>query len=254
MTRLETIFSSNIPVDCYILKGRLETEGLDCFIFDEHIVWAHPFRAVAIGGVKLKVPVDQIQSAYKITSLIESAELIDKEGKYDLSIALDHEINKQNEVLKLKTMIRNDPSLLEKKLDHNFELLSQTEIDRLLNSEKEFQLLANKKFHFSSRQFWYELFDFDRSVFNYLRIRPPEFYIEQDLVSNFNLQTVATAGVKCPKCNSGNVRYGYAIDFKLDLLYLILSFLVSIPFPMLRKNYHCFNCNYNFKKINSSSQ
>ncbi len=253
MTRLETIFSSNIPVDCYILKGRLETEGLDCFIFDENIVWVHPFRAVAIGGVKLKVPVDQIQSAYEITSLIESAELIDNEGKYDLSIALDHEINKQNEVMKLKTIIRNDPSILEKKLDNNFKLLSQTEIDILLNSEKEFQLLANKKFHFTSRQFWYELFDFDRSVFNYIRIRPPEFYIERDLVRNFNSQTDATAGVKCPKCNSSNVRYGYAIDFKLDLLYLILSFLVSIPFPMFRKNYHCFNCNYNFKKRNGSS-
>lgn len=253
MTRLETIYSSNIPVDCYILKGRLETEKLDCFIFDENIVWVHPFKAVAIGGVKLKVPFDQIESANEIISLVESAKLIDNEGVYNLSTALDNEIDKQNEVLKIKTIIRNNPSILEKKPVINFKLLSQTEIDILLNSEKEFQLLANKKFHFTSKQFWYELFDFDRSVFNYLRIRPPEFYIERDLVRDFNSQTDTNSKVLCPKCNSSNVYYGYAIDYKFDLLYLILSFLVTIPFPMFRKNYHCFNCNYNFKKRNISN-
>jgi len=65
MVKLETIFSSNIPVDCYILKGRLETDGFDCFVFDENIVWVHPFKAVAIGGVKLKVPSDQLILAQK---------------------------------------------------------------------------------------------------------------------------------------------------------------------------------------------
>lgn len=59
MTKLLTIFSSNIPVDCHILKGRLSTDGIDCFIFDEQIVWVDPFKAVAIGGVKLKVPSNQ---------------------------------------------------------------------------------------------------------------------------------------------------------------------------------------------------
>jgi len=249
MIRLQTIFSSNIPVDCHIIKGRLEAEGLDCFIFDENMVWVHPFRAVAIGGVKLKVPYDQAKLATQIISLIQEAELIDSEGKYYLTTALDNEIHRQNEVLKIQTILRNNPSLLEKKPEINSRLLSPTEIDALWNSEKEFQLLAKKVFHFTANQFWFELFDFDRSVFSYLRIRPPEFYIEQELVRNFNSQADTDVEVVCPKCNSDNVRYGYAIDFKLDILYLILSVLITTPFPMLRKKYHCFNCNHNFKKV-----
>jgi len=80
MKIFETIFSSNILVDYYILKGRLETDGIDCFIFDENIVWVHPSRAVAIGGVKLKVPIHQSKAAKKIIEHLKSAELIDQNG------------------------------------------------------------------------------------------------------------------------------------------------------------------------------
>ena len=66
---LKTIYTSNTPVECYIIKGRLESEGLDCFIFDDNIIWVNPFRAVAVGGVKLKVPSVQVEFAEKIMSL-----------------------------------------------------------------------------------------------------------------------------------------------------------------------------------------
>ncbi len=252
-SRLETVFSSNVPVDCYILKGRLETEEVDCFIFDENIVWIHPFRAVAIGGTKLKVPFDQTERAIEIISHLASAELTDKEGVYDLKTALDHEINKLIEVYKIKTIIRNNPFILEKIPDLEFKLVSPVEIDLLWNSEKEYQLLANKKFHFTCKQFWHKLFDFDRSVFDSLRIRPTEFYIEQDLLRNFNAQSGTDERDFCPQCNSGNVRYGHAIDFKLNLLNLILSLLVTFPLPFFRKNYHCFDCGYNFKRKNENN-
>lgn len=61
----KTIFTSNIPIDCHILKGRLQSDGLDPFIFDENIIWLDPFKAVAIGGVKLKVPANQVSQLLK---------------------------------------------------------------------------------------------------------------------------------------------------------------------------------------------
>ena len=66
MTKLITVYSSNIPIDCHILKGRLESEGIPCFIYDEQMICVHPFVAVAIGGVKLKVPFDKYFQSQKI--------------------------------------------------------------------------------------------------------------------------------------------------------------------------------------------
>ena len=247
MTGLETIFSSNIPIDCYILKGRLETEGLDCFIFDENIVWVHPFKAVAIGGVKLKVPSDQTNVAKKILNLIKTSELIDQEGTYDLSTALENEITCQNEILKIKSLIRNDHTLLEKKNEIKSGILNKNEIDLIIDSEKKFNSLENKKINFSLKQFWFELFEADRNVIKYLRIRPIEFYLEKDIVSNYNSQSDTNYDITCPNCESRNVYYGYAIDYKWDFLYLILSLVIMFPIPMYRKNYHCYNCNFDFK-------
>ena len=75
MIKLETVFSSNIPIDCHILKGRLESEGINCFLFDENIVWVHPFKAVAIGGVKLKVTSDRYDFANKILTQVKKQHL-----------------------------------------------------------------------------------------------------------------------------------------------------------------------------------
>jgi len=72
---LQTIYNSNIPVNCHILKGRLESDGLACFLFDEQTVWVHPFYAVAIGGVKLKVPADQLASGQNIMGAVRNGKL-----------------------------------------------------------------------------------------------------------------------------------------------------------------------------------
>ena len=244
MNRLETIFTSNIPIDCHILKGRLETDGIDCFIFDENIIWVHPFKAVAVGGVKLKVPSDQTQQAKLI---------IDENGKSELSKALETEIIRQNEILKIRTLLRENSNSLDKKLDIKSTLLSQTEIKEIIESELKFKELSEKHFNFTWKQFWYELFDPDRIFFNYLRTRPVDYYIENDLVTNYNLEPIHDSVIVCPGCHSRNVRHGYAIDFKLDILYIILSVIISIPFPLYRKNYYCFECKLSFNKKKSAA-
>lgn len=237
MIKLETIFSSNIPVDCHILKGRLETEGIDCFIFDENIIWVHPFKAVAVGGVKLKVPTDQIERANKI---------IDENGKTDLSTAMETEILRQNEILRIRILLRDNSSLSLKEMDFKSNLLNQTEINEIIESEQKIRKLAEKRFDFNWRQFWYELFDPDRNFFNYLRTRPADYYLENDLVTNYKLEPLEDSDILCPSCHSDNVRYGNAIDYKLDILYIIFSVLISIPFPLYRKKYYCFDCKFSF--------
>ncbi|WP_303917601.1 DUF2007 domain-containing protein [Draconibacterium sediminis] len=247
MIQLVTLFSSNIPVDCHILKGRLETEGIDCFVFDENIVWVHSFRAVAIGGVKLKVPSHQLEPATAILAHLNEGCLFDKKGEYKISDILNSEYERQQEVLRIKSVIRNNPVLLNKPAEIESSLLNAAEVAEIVETEKEFQLLASKTLHFNWNDFFYELFDFDRDVFKYLRIRPVEYYLDKELVDRYNSHHDNENEVICPNCKSDNTKYGFAIDYKWDVLYLVLSLVVSTPFPLIRKKWHCFNCGHNFK-------
>jgi len=248
MIRLTTIYSSNAPVYCYIVKGRLETEGIPCFIFDEHTISVHPFKAVAIGGVKLKVPADKINQSHKILNLIEKNILIDEYGEYLISDIFDNEIKRQNEILKLKHRIRSDKSLLEREIEYNREYIDQIELEEIINQEREFLSLSEKKFRFTWDQFFYELFDFERSVFKYLRLKPTEYYLDKEIVENYIELKEANEICHCPNCNSNNVAFGYAIDYKWNLTYLIISLLMTVPLFLIRKKYHCFDCGFNFKK------
>lgn len=238
MIKLQTIFSSNIPVECHILKGRLETDGVDCFLYDENIVWVHPFRAVAVGGVKLKVPSDQIQRAN---------EIIKHTCTDDLSEAMENEIQRQNEILRIRLLIRENRGSSDNKTDLQSTLLSQVEIDEIIESEQKFRKISENRYKFNWNQFWYELLEPERDFFKYLRTRPVSYYIENDLVTNFNSQARDDSDIVCPYCHSENIRYGYAFDFKVDILYIVLSLLFFIPFPPYRKNYYCFDCNKSFK-------
>jgi hypothetical protein len=53
--RLITVATFSQPTEAHILKGRLEAEGIPCFLGDEHIIAAQPLYSVAVGGVKLRV-------------------------------------------------------------------------------------------------------------------------------------------------------------------------------------------------------
>ena len=248
MIKLETIFSSNIPIDCHILKGRLESEGLNCFVFDENIVWVHPFRAIAIGGVKLKVPSDQLDLANEIMKQIENGNLFDENGEYEITKIFHSEYDRQMEVLKMKSEIRKNPTILDESVKFETSSLNQDEINSIIDNEKEFQTLLNKKLNFNWKDFFYELFDFDRDVFKYLRFRPVEYFLDKEIVDNYNSKNSTDVAVICPNCKSNNTRNGYAIDNKWDILYLVLSLLFFVPFPLIRKKTHCFECGFDFKK------
>lgn len=68
---------SNI-VDLHIIMGKIENEGIECFVKDEHTIAANPFYDIAVGGIKLQVREEDEIAAREIlkeTSYNDSASL-----------------------------------------------------------------------------------------------------------------------------------------------------------------------------------
>ena len=179
---------------------------------------------------------------------IERGNLFDENGEYELNKIFHLEYNRQTEVLRIKSEIRKNPALLDKPNKFETSLLNQNEVDSIIDSEKEFQILLNKKLDFNWRDFFYELLNFDRDIFKYLRFRPVEYYLDKEIVDNFNSKILSKDSAICPNCKSDNTRNGYAVDYTWDILYLIVSLIFLTPFPLFRKKTHCFDCGYDFKK------
>lgn len=57
-------------IDAHIVKGRLEAEGIQCWLNDEHLsgMLVDPILTRAIVGIKLLVPEDQFDNATRILS------------------------------------------------------------------------------------------------------------------------------------------------------------------------------------------
>ena len=55
-----------MPTDAHILRGLLEAEEITVFMFDEGFASLTPADAVAVGGIKLHVPLEQKEEADKI--------------------------------------------------------------------------------------------------------------------------------------------------------------------------------------------
>lgn len=72
--QLITIASYPQPIEAHIAKGRLEAEGILCFLGDENIVSVHPFYSNAVGGVKLKVREAEAERAVEILEQIRGEE------------------------------------------------------------------------------------------------------------------------------------------------------------------------------------
>lgn len=52
--------------EAYIVKGRLENEGVPCYIMDENVSVLRPSLILALGGIKLQVEVSQAEKALAI--------------------------------------------------------------------------------------------------------------------------------------------------------------------------------------------
>jgi DNA-directed RNA polymerase subunit RPC12/RpoP len=76
---------SNVAVFQYsaeaqILKGRLEAEGIQTFMIDNHTIDTDPLVSNAIGGVKLRVRKEDREEALRVLSAVSNYS-VDDEGR-----------------------------------------------------------------------------------------------------------------------------------------------------------------------------
>jgi DNA-directed RNA polymerase subunit RPC12/RpoP len=68
-------------ISAHILRNKLESEGIECFIHDEHIVTMNPLFNFAVGGVKLKVYEEDVPRALEIIQELEGTPLTDEKDE-----------------------------------------------------------------------------------------------------------------------------------------------------------------------------
>jgi hypothetical protein len=64
-------------LEAHIARGRLESEGIAAFIADENIIWANWLLADAIGGVQLRVSLEDSARARRILSEVADGNVIE---------------------------------------------------------------------------------------------------------------------------------------------------------------------------------
>ncbi|AXP80390.1 hypothetical protein CJ739_1299 [Mariniflexile rhizosphaerae] len=76
----KTIARFQYSTEAQIVKGRLETEGIQVYLSDDLTIDTNPLYSNLIGGVKLKVLSNQAEEAEKILSTIKKYSIND-DGK-----------------------------------------------------------------------------------------------------------------------------------------------------------------------------
>lgn len=66
------IQSYNNYIDANIIMGRLEQEGIHCWLKDENTVTIDPILTNAVGGIKLMVPEIQLERAFELLKQFRS--------------------------------------------------------------------------------------------------------------------------------------------------------------------------------------
>lgn len=74
------------PLEAYIVKGRLEAEGIPAFVQHEHHIWAKWTISLAIGYVRVQVNRDDLDDSFAIIRRLDAGEfaLVDEE-EHELS-------------------------------------------------------------------------------------------------------------------------------------------------------------------------
>lgn len=78
--KLITIQTFDNPIDMHLLKSKLESEEIHCFIFDEHTVAINPLISQGVGGIKLKIDEKDKEKAFIILEEIQKGATLDAEG------------------------------------------------------------------------------------------------------------------------------------------------------------------------------
>ena len=66
MDEFITVKTFTYPHELAVVRGKLESEGIDCVVQDEMTVQANPLYSNALGGIKLKVKTADFERATEI--------------------------------------------------------------------------------------------------------------------------------------------------------------------------------------------
>ncbi|MCL4639271.1 MULTISPECIES: putative signal transducing protein [Olivibacter] len=69
------------PVEAHLLKTKLESEGIPCFLQDEHIVSLNPLYNYAVGGIKLVIHASDAEAASSIIKEIDNRPLLTEDNR-----------------------------------------------------------------------------------------------------------------------------------------------------------------------------
>ncbi|MBI3136661.1 MAG: DUF2007 domain-containing protein [Bacteroidetes bacterium] len=77
---LITVKTFDNSIDAYLLKSKLESEGIVCYLFDEHTVSVNPLYNVTVGGIKLKINEADLEKAQQVYAEIQASPYTDDKG------------------------------------------------------------------------------------------------------------------------------------------------------------------------------
>lgn len=75
---LVTLQVFNTAIEAHIIKNKLESEDIPCYIFDENIVTLNPLLNFAVGGIRLQVNIEDLEKAKTILAEIDDTPLTDE--------------------------------------------------------------------------------------------------------------------------------------------------------------------------------
>lgn len=75
----KTVLSFSLPIEAHVARTKLESEGIECHIADEHIVRMDWFYSNAVGGVKLQVREEDFEVALEALSHRPPLEVVQAE-------------------------------------------------------------------------------------------------------------------------------------------------------------------------------
>jgi hypothetical protein len=76
MDKMVTVATFPLPQDAYIIRGRLQSEDIFCFLQDELTIQSENYFSAALGGVKLQVHESDVS---KVLPILEEAGIIERE-------------------------------------------------------------------------------------------------------------------------------------------------------------------------------
>ena len=92
MTKLVTIATFEYPQHAYIIKSKLESEGIYVYLKDELTIQSDNFLSNAIGGVKLQVNKKEVLRAKELLKLFDFSVYRNTENMQEIKVSNSKDI------------------------------------------------------------------------------------------------------------------------------------------------------------------